>query len=200
MSKQLNSRIELLSLIKPGSIGAEIGVQKGLFSKELCESGKFKEFYSIDPWNEDIPDVKYYDYGEYVNGLDIIKNNNWETQNQIYSYAKDLLKDFECNHILRETSDLASNRFEKCYFDFIYIDGCHLKECVMNDINKWLPKLKSGGILAGDDFIDVCHLHRISTFQEIRVTIEVASAVKETLGEVNIMEAKEGYKQWWIQI
>ena len=35
--------------------------------------------------------------------------------------------------------------------DCIFIDGNHSSESVYNDINVWLPKLKNGGILSGDD-------------------------------------------------
>lgn len=36
--------------------------------------------------------------------------------------------------------------------DFVYIDAAHDYESVKRDIDAWLPKVKDGGILAGDDY------------------------------------------------
>ena len=36
--------------------------------------------------------------------------------------------------------------------DFVFIDGSHDYESVKKDIQAWLPKVKSGGVLAGDDY------------------------------------------------
>lgn len=36
--------------------------------------------------------------------------------------------------------------------DLVFIDASHDTPAVLNDIDAWLPKLKSGGCLAGDDF------------------------------------------------
>ena len=35
--------------------------------------------------------------------------------------------------------------------DLIFIDGCHLEECVTRDIEAWLPNMKSTGIMAFHD-------------------------------------------------
>lgn len=36
--------------------------------------------------------------------------------------------------------------------DFLYIDGDHSYEGVKKDIKMWFPKVKSGGLIGGDDY------------------------------------------------
>jgi len=36
--------------------------------------------------------------------------------------------------------------------DFVFIDGCHLYECIHEDLTLWIPKVKPGGIICGHDF------------------------------------------------
>merc|ERR1712070_1103111 len=37
-------------------------------------------------------------------------------------------------------------------FDLVFVDGPHTYKNVRNDIEMWLPRVRSGGILAGHDF------------------------------------------------
>jgi hypothetical protein len=37
-------------------------------------------------------------------------------------------------------------------FDLVFIDAIHLYEDVLADVHAWLPKVKEGGTLAGDDY------------------------------------------------
>ena len=44
--------------------------------------------------------------------------------------------------------------YEDESLEFVMIDGDHSQSAVENDITSWLPKIKSGGLLAGDDYRD----------------------------------------------
>lgn len=46
----------------------------------------------------------------------------------------------------------ASKEFKDASLDFVYIDANHTYECVMGDINAWLPKVKPDGAIGGHDF------------------------------------------------
>lgn len=53
---------------------------------------------------------------------------------------------------IRLTSNQASKLYKNESLDFVFIDAGHDYEDVIDDIKCWLPKVKSGGILAGHDF------------------------------------------------
>ena len=54
-------------------------------------------------------------------------------------------------NIAQLPGQFAANMFEDESIDFMFIDGDHSTEAVLRDIEIWLPKVKTGGILAGDD-------------------------------------------------
>lgn len=49
-----------------------------------------------------------------------------------------------------ESAAVAAAFADRC-LDFVFIDAAHDTASVMRDIRAWLPKLKPGGTLAGDD-------------------------------------------------
>jgi hypothetical protein len=75
-------------------------------------------------------------------------------------------------HLIRKSSSNASKEFENESIDIVFIDANHSYESVKNDIDLWLPKVKTGGVLSGHDY-------SISFFGVIQ-------AVNEKLGTDNI--------------
>lgn len=54
---------------------------------------------------------------------------------------------------IRKPSHLAAKDVEDKSLDFIFIDGDHGYDEVLQDINSWKPKIKTDGIMAGDDYM-----------------------------------------------
>jgi hypothetical protein len=54
-------------------------------------------------------------------------------------------------HIV-EDSAKSAYLFADDSVEFVYIDALHTYEAVTRDIQAWMPKIKIGGILAGDDY------------------------------------------------
>ena len=52
---------------------------------------------------------------------------------------------------IRKTSEEASKGFEDESIDFLIIDAAHDFDNVYNDLKCWIPKVKKGGIVIGDD-------------------------------------------------
>jgi hypothetical protein len=46
----------------------------------------------------------------------------------------------------------AAADYEDASIDFVWIDGNHDYEAVIDDINSWLPKLKPGAWMGGHDY------------------------------------------------
>ena len=74
---------------------------------------------------------------------------------------------------IRALSNEAVNKFENESCDVVFIDMEHTYEAVKNDINIWLKKVKSGGYMAGHDYVDGWP--------------GVVKAVNEAFGEENII-------------
>ena len=65
----------------------------------------------------------------------------------------------------------------------MYIDASHEYEYVIEDIKHWLPKVKKGGIICGDDYISGWP--------------GVIQAVNEVFDDkVNVV----GGQQWWVKL
>jgi hypothetical protein len=114
-------------------VGAEIGVQRGIFSKLLCESIPGLKLYCVDPW------VSY-------------RNMPSERGNEkCFRIATSDLAPFDTT-ILRKTSKDALEDVPDGSLDFVYIDGLHDFDNVMFDIIGWGRKVRRGGIVSGHDF------------------------------------------------
>ena len=57
-------------------------------------------------------------------------------------------------HLIRKLSVEAAQNFPDGYFDFVYIDALHTYKASKEDIEAWWPKLRAGGLFAGDDNAD----------------------------------------------
>ncbi len=115
--------------------GAEIGVADGQNSLTLCKSiPTLKKFYCIDPWKM---------YSENPRAHD--------NQDEMLRIAKERLSLYPVEFI-SEMSMGAVRHFESSSLDFIYIDGHHGFDYVMQDLIEWSKIVKPGGIVAGHDY------------------------------------------------
>jgi len=56
---------------------------------------------------------------------------------------------------VQKPSVLASRLFDEAALDFVFIDAGHDYCSVWEDLQAWWPKVRSGGLMAGDDYLDV---------------------------------------------
>lgn len=122
-------------------IGVEVGVFKGEFSKTLLSAWNGR-LYMVDPWRG--------------LGEEYVDKTNHKHHSTIFQDAMESISGYENRGIMiRALSEEAVDLFEDNSLDFVYIDGNHAYSFVKQDIELWWPKLKSGGILSGHDFIMV---------------------------------------------
>ena len=136
-------RIELINLFEKNRVfnrGLEIGSYKGEYAKEILKKWKGR-LYLLDLWKS-VDDDSYID------------ETNCKNYNSIMNACCENIKTFEdrCFMFRADSNDLC-DLFPSEYFDFIYIDANHKYDTVLNDMNKWFPKLRKGGVFAGHDYI-----------------------------------------------
>lgn len=119
------------------NLGAEIGVERGIFSKRLCVVNPNLHLYCVDPW------LAYKGYREHVSQSKL---------NAFYEEAQQRLKPFNCTFI-RKTSVEAAKDIKDGSLDWVYLDGNHNLLHVVQDLYAWVPKVRAGGIIAGHDFL-----------------------------------------------
>jgi len=144
-----DSRADLLELLPKGSIGAEIGVWRGDFSSRLLRIVRPARLHLIDPWRFE----EHADYEGAWYGGGIARNQS--DMDDIYeSVCVRFADEVESGVVLihRGPSAQIGMEFDDAYFDWVYIDGNHLYEYVRNDLEIFATKVKSGGLITGDDY------------------------------------------------
>ncbi|MDP1608682.1 MAG: class I SAM-dependent methyltransferase [Chlamydiales bacterium] len=131
------------SLIRPGDVGAEIGVWQGVFAYHTLLQRQPSQLYLIDPWiggTESDPDR-----GHLASEAQRARDQMCENVQQIFAPYPNV-------RIMRMKSEEAVSSFPDQFFDYVYIDGDHSYDGVMRDLVNYLPKVKVGGLLIGDDY------------------------------------------------
>lgn len=121
--------------------GVEIGVDCGLYAEVLCRENPNAKIYGVDPWLA---------YDGYLPGP--IDQAAQDRQNDDFNTCKQRMAPYNNHEIIRKTSMDALSDFEDNSLDFVYIDGNHFFEYVVNDIVGWSKKVRSGGIVSGHDY------------------------------------------------
>lgn len=121
-------------------VGAEIGTDHGHYAQQLLEGiPSLEELYCVDPWLA------------YTEGKDV---KDQAQVDAIYEEAKMRLGPYQNHFISRKTSMEAVMDFADNSLDFVFIDGNHEYEHVLEDITQWTKKVKLGGIVAGHDYTE----------------------------------------------
>jgi len=161
---------------------AEVGVFKGGNAMRLLTL-PLKRLYLVDPY------ASYIQYSQ---------EKPWYVQQKLND-AKAVMLDRVNKHELKdkvETIFLSSvegaTKFEDNFFDYVYIDGNHSYDSVMEDIVAWYPKVKSGRYLAGHDFATLDTAKAVNDFAKAN-GLEVISWC--TPGTENVLDWK---KDWLI--
>jgi predicted O-methyltransferase YrrM len=143
--------------------GAEVGVERGIFSKYMIDTIPGLKLYCIDPW------APYAKQGQ-------------AREDRFYSQTMSRLNGTNAQ-VIRKTSLEGSKDIKDGSLDFVYIDALHEFDPVMMDIILWVPKVRSGGIVSGHDF---AHFHNMGVIQAVRAYTEAHSIVPWyiTTGEI----------------
>jgi len=123
------------------SLFVEIGSYKGksaaYMTVEIANSGKNIKFECIDPMEL---------MGHYL-AIPQEEKDGYSAED--FHKRLESVKDYY--HLNQMTSAKAVELYEDGSIDFLLIDGDHSYECVKEDITLFLPKMRSGGLIVGDD-------------------------------------------------
>ena len=123
--------------------------------------------------------------------IDFVCVDHWRGSKEHKDVPKDLFEQFLTNtkpiskvlRTIRAKSTKAAKQFADRECTFVFIDSGHDFEDVISDIRAWFPKVKVGGIIAGDDFL----------------LPDVRRAVLTLLP--NVMVGGRGFWPfWWLQV
>ncbi len=165
-------REDVFSLVPSDALGIELGVAKGEFAELVLEKYQGVTLIGVDSYSD--------------------HHNRSE-----YEAALQRLARFGDRHMmLRETFDEALERFgiEGC-FDLVYIDGyAHTGQEDGKTLDDWWPKVRPGGIFAGDDYCS-----------EYQPTMDVVDAfMRDKALVVNVIPGTRTtiwskHPTWWVR-
>jgi len=153
-------------------IGAEVGVFEGATSKKLLEAfPDLEELICVDIWE---PDEEFMLHTPYKIGH--VYNANW---NKVRSrFVDQVMKPYGRRVVpLQMMSIHAAELFRDGLFDFIFVDANHGYPFVREDIENWWPKLKIGGLMCGDDYIEKPTYGVIQAVDELFPRSKVRSSI-----------------------
>lgn len=129
----------LINQCPVGGTFVECGAWLGKSSAYLVDISQNKKLkvWIVDSWNGS------------SNELDT--HHQLAKHSDIYSLFLENMGARKFKHI-RSLSHEASLHFDNESCDVVFIDMEHTYEAVKNDIELWLPKVKSGGYIAGHDY------------------------------------------------
>jgi predicted O-methyltransferase YrrM len=121
-------------------VGSWLGRSAALMGVEIENSKKPIRLFCVDPWVDGGPDLRHTDHFK-------------KLKQPIYDQFLANTKPIEQHLIpLRMFSIDAAKQFADGSIDFLMLDGDHSYHAVKADIGAWLPKMKRGGIISGDDY------------------------------------------------
>lgn len=125
-------------------LGVEIGTHLGEYANLILNTWR-GTLYCIDPW-QDAPDYEA-QIPLLWGGSDRAEHKRKAEERFRPYIARDRCR------IMALTSQDAVQFFQNNSLDFVYVDGNHQMEHVLNDLQWWWPKLRSGGYMFGHDFV-----------------------------------------------
>jgi predicted O-methyltransferase YrrM len=115
----------------------ELGAWLGKSSAYLCDKATLQQITIVDTWKG--------------SPNELTTTHKLATEVDIYKLFVENMGSRKYKAI-KATSKTASKKFANESLDVVFIDLTHTYEAVKEDIKLWLPKVKKGGYLAGDDY------------------------------------------------
>ncbi|KAG2437354.1 hypothetical protein HXX76_006009 [Chlamydomonas incerta] len=130
--------------------GVELGVQTGVFAEHALRTWpSCVTYYLVDIWKTQ---------ENYVDGANVPQDR----QEQFLADAKQRMQPFAAKAVFLRNFTSAAAPLIPDPVDFVYVDARHDYCGVVEDLTLYWPKVRSGGMMAGHDFIDAAEMNRIN--------------------------------------
>lgn len=147
----------LMHVIKPNTVGAEIGVWFGNTSTQFLKR-RLKKLYMVDSYSvEPYKENSEMTYQEYLAKYQPITGEFAEAgfqkyYDRVYTEINSRFRTHKEVEICRMLSDEWFKKYNDVELDWIYIDGDHSYEGCLRDLENALKIVKPGGLILGDDY------------------------------------------------
>lgn len=131
------------------SVGAEIGVFRGHFTRHLLTIVEPSQLHLIDGWWL-LYGERYPDWGAYTEHGRLGTREAYEEVEAIV--ARHDVRGAVTIHVENDLSCLE--RFAPGTFDWVYLDSSHEYEHTRAELRLLSPRMKTGGVICGDDWVD----------------------------------------------
>lgn len=131
-----------LALAEAPRVVVEVGVYSGKLSRYLAELPTLERLYLVDSWeggSKERPPPFFYSYDQPHMDMIAHKVKDWAAANSKIT-------------VVHMRSIDAASLFKDGEVDFFHTDGDHTLEGITSDIRSWLPRVRLGGILSGDNY------------------------------------------------
>ena len=128
----LLDRRALLERIPPASVVAEVGVDRGAFSRQILDAARPARLHLVDVWASE----------RYHEGL----------YRQVTGAFADEIADGQVQ-VHRGASVATAAAFDDGALDWVYIDTDHSYETTRDELAAYAPKVAPDGVIAGHDYL-----------------------------------------------
>jgi len=142
--------VKMLALLNISGEVAEVGVHSGQFATIFLQQASavlgptaITQYNMIDVWKHASP-------GTHYDGSINVENGGQSERLRLA--INRTRKYWAAISVIQKPSQIAARIFQDEQLSFIYLDARHDYCAVMDELELYWPKLKPGGLFAGDDF------------------------------------------------
>lgn len=162
----------------------EIGVNKGEYLFSMVSYCPKVFWFGVDPYTQ---------YETYSHLITINPKEGWSN---MYATLIQKISSHPAYNRIRLVRKKSADALDEAVdnLDFVYIDGNHSYDAVMEDITLWEPKVRPGGILAGHDYNKTSKRHKEIFGGLIKAVNEYAATNNRDL-KLDV----SGNWYWWVK-
>ena len=135
----INTRNQIPNLLHENSVGCELGVFEGDFSKILIQSNKFTKLFLVDVFS-----------GKASNFCKV-----YEDSSVLENQVKNRFKEYSYVEVIKNDSLSFLKSIPDNSLDFIYIDTVHSYDQTQKELQESYRTIKNGGLICGHDYCEM---------------------------------------------